>query len=126
MVSKRAKKPIHEVLGLGFREGAVITLFALALPLPGALAAIIAVLSRLISTLAELVCVGVAYLISGSQARVVQQEQEGAVQEVEQDGVAKEEAEQILAQDDVMKEDVALLIPDGSERQSIEGGVVGD
>lgn len=61
--------------GLGFREGAVIGLFALALPLPGALAAIIAVLSRLVSTLAELICVSIAYLLGGGQARAVQQEQ---------------------------------------------------
>lgn len=63
--------------GLGFREGAIIGLFALAFPLPGGLAAILAVLSRLVSTLAELICVSLAYLGGGGgqQLRAVQQEQ---------------------------------------------------
>lgn len=54
--------------GLGFREGAIVALFALALPLPGPLAAIIAILSRVVSTLAELVCVSIAYLSGGRPA----------------------------------------------------------
>jgi glycosyltransferase 2 family protein len=58
--------------GLGFREGAIVGLFALALPLPGALAAILAVLSRLVSTMAELVCVSIAYVSGGRQIRAVQ------------------------------------------------------
>ncbi len=50
--------------GLGFREGAISFLFALALPMvPASIAVILAVLSRLVSTFAELVCVSVAYLI---------------------------------------------------------------
>src|SRR5947209_355521 len=53
--------------GLGFREGAIVGLFALSLPLPAALAPIIAILSRFVSTLAELVCVGIAYLSGGRQ-----------------------------------------------------------
>lgn len=61
--------------GLGVREAAVVVLFAIALPLPTGLAAIIAVLSRLVSTLIELLCVGLAYLSGGRQMREVQQEQ---------------------------------------------------
>lgn len=62
--------------GLGFREAAIGGLFLLALPfLPAVLGAVIAVLSRFVSTLAELLCVGLAYISGGRQMRVVQQEQ---------------------------------------------------
>lgn len=50
--------------GLGFREAAIVGLFALALPLPTGLGTIMAFLSRLVSTVAELVCVGIAYMVS--------------------------------------------------------------
>ncbi len=63
--------------GLGFRELAIGVLFALALPfVPVGLVAVIALLSRVISTLAELLCVSVAYLSGGKQTRAVQQEQQ--------------------------------------------------
>src|SRR3989441_3348887 len=64
--------------GLGFRELAIGVLFALALPaIPASLVAVIALLSRVVSTAAELLCVGVAYLSGGRQVRVraIQQEQ---------------------------------------------------
>ncbi|HVB72975.1 MAG TPA: lysylphosphatidylglycerol synthase transmembrane domain-containing protein [Ktedonobacteraceae bacterium] len=61
--------------GLGFREGAIVGLFALALPLPGGLAAIMALLSRFVSTIAELLCVSVAYFSGGRPALVIGQEQ---------------------------------------------------
>ncbi|HLX59604.1 MAG TPA: lysylphosphatidylglycerol synthase transmembrane domain-containing protein [Ktedonobacteraceae bacterium] len=61
--------------GLGFREGAIVALFALAFPLPGALATVIALLSRLVSTVAELLCVSAAYLSGGRPALAIQQEQ---------------------------------------------------
>lgn len=62
--------------GLGFRELAIGVLFKLALPsVPVTLVAIIALLSRLVSTLAELLCVGIAYLSGEKQVREVQQEQ---------------------------------------------------
>ena len=98
--------------GLGFREGAIIGLFALALPLPGALAAIMAVLSRFVSTLAELVCVSIAYLSGGRQIRAVQQEQ-AALQESGEDG------EKL----DGEKEDAALLTPETPVHLGVEGGV---
>src|SRR6266852_8865944 len=50
--------------GLGVREAAIVGLFALALPLPAGLASIMSLLSRLVSTLAEVVCVGIAYMVS--------------------------------------------------------------
>src|SRR5947209_16037582 len=63
--------------GLGFRELAITALFALSLPsVPVALVAILALLSRAVSTLAELLCVSVAYLSGGRPARTIQQEQE--------------------------------------------------
>jgi len=62
--------------GLGFRELAVGVLFALALPaIPASLAAVIALLWRVISTAAELLCVGIAYISGGSQVRAVRREQ---------------------------------------------------
>ena len=97
--------------GLGFREGAIVGLFALALPLPGALAAILAVLSRLVSTLAELVCVSIAYLSGGSQIRAVQQEQ-----------VALQES----GEDESEKADVARLTPEAPVSLGVEGGVGGE
>jgi uncharacterized membrane protein YbhN (UPF0104 family) len=97
--------------GLGFREGAIVGLFALALPLPGALAAILAVLSRLVSTLAELVCVSIAYLSGGSQIRAVQQEQ-----------VALQES----GEDESEKADVVRLTPEAPVSLGVEGGVGGE
>jgi uncharacterized membrane protein YbhN (UPF0104 family) len=61
--------------GLGFRELAITVLFALSLPsVPVALVAILALLSRAVSTLAELLCVSVAYVSGGKPARTIQQE----------------------------------------------------
>jgi uncharacterized membrane protein YbhN (UPF0104 family) len=59
--------------GLGFREATIIGLFALSLPLPAGLGTIIAFLSRFVSTMAELLCVSVAYLAGARQVRAVQQ-----------------------------------------------------
>src|SRR5256885_13879333 len=62
--------------GIGFRELAIGVLFHLALPaIPGGPVAIIALLSRVVSTAAELLCVGVAYLSGDGQVRAIQQEQ---------------------------------------------------
>lgn len=61
--------------GLGFREGAIVGLFALAFPLPGVLATIIALLSRFVSTIAELLCVSVAYVSGGRPPRALEQAQ---------------------------------------------------
>src|SRR3989440_3993887 len=60
--------------GLGIREAAIVALFALALPLPAGLASIMALLSRLVSTLAEVVCVSIAYLSGGKQELNIQQD----------------------------------------------------
>jgi glycosyltransferase 2 family protein len=83
--------------GLGFREGAIVGLFALALPLPGALAAILAVLSRLVSTIAELICVSIAYLSGGRQVRAVQQEQ--TVMQSQHDDESRKEEVAVLSAD---------------------------
>lgn len=64
--------------GLGFREGAIIGLFALALPLPVGLSTIMALLSRFVSTIAELLCVGIAYISGGRQVRALQEEEQQA------------------------------------------------
>ncbi len=75
--------------GLGVREGAMVALFALALPvIPVALATIVAVLSRIVSTIAELICVSIAYLAGGRQIRQVQQEQANQSSSVA-DGIEK-------------------------------------
>ena len=60
--------------GLGVREAAIIALFALALPLPAGLATILALLSRFVSTIAEVVCVSIAYLSGGKQVLSIQQD----------------------------------------------------
>ncbi len=73
--------------GLGVREVAVVLFFSLAFPLPAGLAGIIAILSRLVSTVAELVCVGVAYMGGGKQVRAIQQE-EASQAEVLQEAAA--------------------------------------
>jgi hypothetical protein len=62
--------------GIGFREGAIAGLLALSLPLlPPVWGPIVAIVSRFISTLAELLCVSLAYLSGGRQMQAVQQEQ---------------------------------------------------
>src|SRR5690242_10201008 len=66
--------------GLGFREAAVVGLFALVLPLPAGLSIIVALLSRFVSALAELLCVGIAYLSGGQQVRAIQQEERVATE----------------------------------------------
>ncbi len=53
--------------GLGVREAAIVGLFALALPLPAGMATVLALLSRFVSTIAEVVCVSIAYLSGGKQ-----------------------------------------------------------
>ena len=60
--------------GLGIREAAIVALFALAFPLPTGLASIMALISRLVSTLAEAVCVSIAYLSGGKQVPHIQQD----------------------------------------------------
>jgi uncharacterized membrane protein YbhN (UPF0104 family) len=61
--------------GLGIREGVIAAIFGLVFPLPAGLAGIIAILSRLVSTVAELLCVGMAYLGGARQVRAIQREQ---------------------------------------------------
>lgn len=84
--------------GLGIREAAIVALFALALPLPTGLATIMALLSRLVSTLAEAVCVSIAYLSGGKQELNIQQDTQ--VRQLQMQGVDNEEAgEEILSSD---------------------------
>ncbi len=67
------------VLALWPRELAIGVLFKLALPaIPVDLVAIIALLSRVVSTAAELLCVGVAYLSGSGQVHAIEQEQSHA------------------------------------------------
>src|SRR5262249_293874 len=44
--------------GLGIREVVIAAIFALAFPIPAGISAVVAILSRLVSTVAELLCVG--------------------------------------------------------------------
>jgi len=60
--------------GLGARELSMVGLFALALPSLG-FAPLLAVLSRVVSTLAELLCVSIAYFSGGRPVQQIQQEQ---------------------------------------------------
>jgi uncharacterized membrane protein YbhN (UPF0104 family) len=60
--------------GLGFRELAIAVLFGLSIPtIPVGVVAIITLLQRVVSTLAELLCVGAAYFGLKGQLREVQQ-----------------------------------------------------
>jgi glycosyltransferase 2 family protein len=77
--------------GLGFREGAIVGLFALAFPLPGGLAAIMALLSRFVSTIAELLCVSIAYVSGGRPPRALEQPQEQAISNDALDSTTKTE-----------------------------------
>jgi glycosyltransferase 2 family protein len=62
--------------GLGFREAAITTIFVLAFPLlPTGMSAIIAILSRLVSTVAELLCVSIAYMSGGQYVRIIEREE---------------------------------------------------
>jgi hypothetical protein len=62
--------------GLGFREAAITTIFVLAFPLlPTGMSAIIAILSRLVSTVAELLCVSIAYVSGGRHVQAIEREE---------------------------------------------------
>jgi hypothetical protein len=54
----------------------ITAIFALAFPIPAGLSIVVAVLSRLVSTVAELLCVGVAYFGVAKQVRTLQSEQD--------------------------------------------------
>jgi uncharacterized membrane protein YbhN (UPF0104 family) len=80
--------------GLGFREAAITAIFALAFPLlPAGLSAIIALLSRLVSTAAELLCVSIAYVSGGRQVRAIQREELAASSESKYQASKEEVAE---------------------------------
>jgi uncharacterized membrane protein YbhN (UPF0104 family) len=68
--------------GLGVREGAIVLLFALAFPALG-ISSILAILSRVVSTVAEILCVSVAYFSGGKQVQAVveQERREEALQQ---------------------------------------------
>src|SRR5579884_2647720 len=102
--------------GLVFREGAIVALFALAFPLPAGLSAIIAILSRFVSTLAELLCVSVAYL-SGDGSKQVR-----ALQEAEQAGQEKTQEAEDVVPADASVTDKAGAMEDAAVSISGEGG----
>lgn len=109
--------------GLGFREGAIGLLFALALPvLPASLGAVIALLSRFVSTLAEVLCVSTAYLSGGRQMREVQAEQSTQGSRLALNGIPDE---QVTGQDESMpaSQDASHVSP---IKAMAEGGVVGE
>jgi uncharacterized membrane protein YbhN (UPF0104 family) len=98
--------------GLGIREAAIVALFALALPLPAGLASIMALLSRLVSTLAEAVCVSIAYLSGGKQVLNIQQDTQVRPLPTE---VANNE-----------KPGLEILSTETSTSKPVEGGVTGE
>jgi uncharacterized membrane protein YbhN (UPF0104 family) len=69
--------------GLGARELSMVGLFALAVPSLG-FAPLLAVLSRVVSTLAELLCVSLAYFSGGGTVQAIQQEQREQISAAEQ------------------------------------------
>src|SRR5437667_11313619 len=79
--------------GIGFRELAIGVLFKLALPaIPVDLVAIIALLSRVVSTAAELLCVGLAYLSGSGQVHAIEQEQSHAQTDALEAAVSSDQA----------------------------------
>src|SRR5437867_1649689 len=98
--------------GLGIREAAIVALFALALPLPAGLATVMALLSRFVSTIAEVVCVSIAYLSGGKQ-----------VLSIQQDAQARS-----LPEEDINSESPELknLTEGNSASVPVEGGVMGE
>jgi len=97
--------------GLGFREGAIVGLFALSLPSPLGVSAILAVLSRLVSTAAELVCVSIAYISGGRQMPNLQRDQSDQTS---------------LLEDETRGEGTDRSLPEVSSRARVEGGVIRD
>jgi uncharacterized membrane protein YbhN (UPF0104 family) len=98
--------------GLGFREGAIALLFTFSLPmLPTALGYVIALLSRLVSTLAELLCVSIAYLSGLRQVQQIRAEQVASAGDRKSDS-------QIAAEGSS-----ATLQLDAPESISVEGGL---
>src|SRR6266702_2090542 len=98
--------------GLGVREAAIVALFALALPLPAGLASIMAPLSRLVSTVAEVVCVSIAYLSGGKQELNIQQDPQ--VRPLQIKDVNNE------------KPGLEILSTEISTSEPVEGGVKGE
>lgn len=84
--------------GLGIREAAIVALFALALPLPTGLASIMALLSRLVSTIAEAVCVSIAYLSGGKQELTTQQHNEPQLTHIDDKEIQQTEAESLVTE----------------------------
>ncbi len=80
--------------GLGFRELAIAVLFKLSLPtIPVSLVAIIALLSRVVSTAAELICVSIAYIGGEKQVREAQEAQRQKQSQVNNEAVGEEQTE---------------------------------
>ncbi|HEV7235544.1 MAG TPA: hypothetical protein VGN15_05135, partial [Ktedonobacteraceae bacterium] len=80
--------------GLGFRELAIGVLFKLSLPaIPVSLVAIIALLSRVVSTAAELICVSIAYIGGEKQVREAQEAQRQKQPQVNDEVVGEEQTE---------------------------------
>ncbi len=97
--------------GLGVREAAIVGLFALALPLPVGLATVLALLSRFVSTIAEVVCVSIAYLSGGKQVLKIGKGTQPRLLKEDTNG-GKQESRMLSAE-----------IP---ESVSAEGGVMGE
>jgi glycosyltransferase 2 family protein len=98
--------------GLGVREAAIVGIFALALPLPAGLATVMALLSRFVTTIAEVVCVGIAYLSGGKQVLSIQQDtQSRSLLQEETNGNSSE---------------LKNLTGEISESVPVEGGVMGE
>ncbi len=98
--------------GLGIREAAIVALFALALPLPTGLASIMALLSRLVSTIAEVVCVSIAYLSGGKQELNIQQDPQVRPLQIKDVNNEKSGLE-------ILSTEISTSIP-------VEGGVTGE
>ena len=109
--------------GLGFREGTIAFLLVLALPtLPMVWGPILAIVSRLISTVAELVCVSVAYLSGGKQMREVQQEQHRVAARAKE----AQERQEALEQQERNEDNASVACEEVVGQLPVQGGVTGE
>lgn len=97
--------------GLGIREVVITAIFALAFPVPAGLSAVVAILSRLVSTVAELLCVGVAYFGGAKQVRTLQSEQDTSSPAMK--------ASDLIVAEKILKD--AEMIPSSAEPMSMVG-----
>jgi len=113
--------------GLGFRELAIGVLFKLALPaIPVSLVAIIALLSRAVSTLAELICVSIAYVGGEKQVREVQEAQRQKQSQVNDEAAGEGQTEFVAEPGEPERSEASEELAASTSSAMTERGSTGD